>query len=137
MTLTAIKYDEEEHVLSLLDQRALPATTTYIQCTTSHQVAALLPTGRFFGRITQKGPENFLAAGLKVLANFEHKGPKRGRTFKMFVLLFFLKVENPRNFELFTHKNTEKLSFVLQMTSRAGPVVIKQTMSPCSIGQVL
>jgi methylthioribose-1-phosphate isomerase len=38
MTLTAIKYDEEEHVLSLLDQRALPTTTTYIQCTTSHQV---------------------------------------------------------------------------------------------------
>jgi methylthioribose-1-phosphate isomerase len=55
MTLTAIKYDEEEHVLSLLDQRALPATTTYIQCTTSHQVTALLPIGQLFGRITQKG----------------------------------------------------------------------------------
>jgi hypothetical protein len=55
MTLTAIKYDEEGHVLSLLDQRALPATTTYIQCTISHQVNAVLPIGRLFGRITQKG----------------------------------------------------------------------------------
>jgi methylthioribose-1-phosphate isomerase len=41
MTLTAIKYDEEEHVLSLLDQRALPTATTYIQCTTSHQVSTV------------------------------------------------------------------------------------------------
>jgi hypothetical protein len=95
MTLTAIKYDEEEHVLSLLDQRALPTTTTYIQCTTSHQVTAVLPTGRLFGPITQKGPTIFFCSRTKkicsrVLANFELKG----RTFEMIVLLllfFFLK----------------------------------------------
>jgi hypothetical protein len=92
MTLTAIKYDEEEHVLSLLDQRALPAPTSYIQCTTSHQVTAVLPAGRFFGRITQKGQNKKSAAGFWPIFNIKsRKG--RGRTFEMFVLflIFFLK----------------------------------------------
>ena len=38
MTLTAIKYDKEGHVLSLLDQRSLPTQTVYISCATSNQV---------------------------------------------------------------------------------------------------
>jgi hypothetical protein len=97
MTLTAIKYDEEEHVLSLLDQRALPTTTTYIQCTTSHQVTALLPTGRFFGLITQKGRKFFFAAGLKKSAAefgpiLNIKGRKGAELLKcLFFFYFFLK----------------------------------------------
>lgn len=38
MTLTAIEYNKEQHVLSLLDQRCLPTRTIYIDCTTSKEV---------------------------------------------------------------------------------------------------
>ena len=41
MTLTAIKYDRERHVLSLLDQRCLPASTVYLDCTTSTEVSVI------------------------------------------------------------------------------------------------
>jgi hypothetical protein len=42
----------------------------------------MLPTGRLFGRISKKGPNKSRAAGQfcgRILADFEQKGPKRGR----------------------------------------------------------
>ena len=38
MTLTAIRYDAEQNVLELLDQRILPSATDYVRCTTSQEV---------------------------------------------------------------------------------------------------
>ena len=38
MTLTAIKYNQNEKTLSLLDQRLLPSTIEYVNCKTSKEV---------------------------------------------------------------------------------------------------
>jgi hypothetical protein len=54
---------------------------------------AVFPTGRFFGRISQKGPnKNVGAAGkicCRILTGFSQKGPKRGRIHIMFCFLNF------------------------------------------------
>jgi hypothetical protein len=48
----------------------------------------VLPTGRLFGRISQKGPnKKWSTAGQfrgRILADFEQKGPKRGRILRKF-----------------------------------------------------
>ncbi len=53
-----------------------------------------LPTGRKFGRMTQKRPsKKKWAAGKirsRIWAGFSQKGPKRGRIFKSFAALVFL-----------------------------------------------
>ena len=38
MTLTAIKYNQNEKTLYLLDQRLLPSTIEYVNCKTSKEV---------------------------------------------------------------------------------------------------
>jgi hypothetical protein len=51
---------------------------TPFSCRGDYRLAAVLPTGRFFGRITQKGPKKSRADGQncgRILADFVQKGP--------------------------------------------------------------
>jgi hypothetical protein len=69
----------------------------------------VLPTGRLFGRITQKGSLKSGAAGEicgQVSANFEHIGPKRGRTSEKFVsfLFYSFPIHTDKNINIFSKK---------------------------------
>jgi hypothetical protein len=82
----------------------------------------VLPTGRIFGRLTQKGPNKKQSDRTncgRILAAIVQKGLKRGRTSRKFVFLLFLSRHLEKSKKCFTiPTDTDKDNFVLLLEAK-------------------
>ncbi len=87
---------------------------------TNSKRLTVLPIGRKFGRISQKGL-NKKWSGRTILADFEHKGPKKGPNFNKIVSLLWFSLilgKCPRNIVIFQLTQTITVFSLTQIPSK-------------------